>query len=73
MNNFGQMGSLSAFSRSKQNSQLLYSTFFSQENEEVKRQANEEAYQKWLSKKKRVVIKRYSPDLSQNQKKDLKW
>ena len=67
------MGSLSAFSRSKQNSQLLYSTFFSQENEEVKRQANEEAYQKWLSKKKRVVIKRYSPDLSQNQKKDLKW
>ena len=59
-------GSLSTFSCSKQ-------ILFSQENEEEKRQANEEAYQKWLSKKKRVIIKRYSPDLAQNQKKDLKW
>ena len=52
---------------------VLNKFFFSQENEEEKRQANEEAYQKWLSKKKRVIIKRYSPDLAQNQKKDLKW
>jgi len=45
-----------------------------QENEnEAKKQAAEEAYKTWLAKKKRFVVKRYSPDISQSQNRELKW